>query len=349
MQQARDLLMARGAPITTDNLNRAMTMLTGTGANRTEQTAEGFDMNAQVDRVMQRSTGRPGTARPAAARPAANNVAARADNPPATPVGTPEPAATSTVNVMPPPDRVEALTGAGYQPVMIPGEATSYELPGTGPSANLDGNGMQNRLLRDLLMGAESASIVGGALPLGLGRGAAASPNVVSVGSTITPPRAAPMANAVDLTQALPGVARPAAQTRTVPIRQAVDDVVAPPPTTAAANKLSFPGGVTPPLTPQQVAELSARNPRVAAGFAEARRVPGASAELSPTMQRVLAGPDLPAGLPTGLTPMQRATMMGPSEAGNAAATAARARSAPKPRNMSAAQRQRRQNIAESP
>ncbi len=57
LQQAREMLASQGAPVTTENLNRAMLAL----SQNQSAPADGFDMNAQVERVMQRSTGRPGT------------------------------------------------------------------------------------------------------------------------------------------------------------------------------------------------------------------------------------------------------------------------------------------------
>ncbi len=373
MAQAREMLASQGAPVTTENLNRAMLAL----SQNQSAPSDGFDMNAQVDRVMQRSTPRRANATPTAATTATtpeaaptaptNTVVARADNAPATPVGVDavnKASATETASVgsMPTgriPEDTE-LTGPNpllnaamqralnQQPVRMPvvsAELVPDESAGLGydpRTEELDQYGRPqmrgmrraeptNNILSPAYLGipAAAATALAGPAAASLTR---VTPRVAATGTrTATPPRAAPMANAVDLTQALPGVARPAAQTRTVPIRQAVDDMVGtPPPAPLATAATATPRGVTPPLTPQQIAELSARNPRVAAGLAEARRVPGASAELSP---------------------MQRATLMGPGPAADAAVAAARTRAGttPKPRNMSAAQRQRRQNIAESP
>ena len=319
MQQARDLLKERGAPTTTDNLNRAMIMLTGSGDARTAQTAEGFDMNAQVDRMMERST------------PRRANVPRNTQ--PNAPVGTTE-AVTATTPVednlpLPPQDIDAAARDAGQRLTIIPGENSMYT-PMNAPASSLDGGGMQNRLLRDLVMGAESAGAVTGMLPAMRGGAAAtrATPTSAAVPNSVTTVngvRTTPEAMAANLpasattrTMAPPPPMPPAPGPVPASVQSAA---MTPPPLPASMLR-----GITPPLTPQQVAELSARNPRVAAGLAEARRVPGASAELSP---------------------MQRATLMGPGPATDAAVAAARARAGttPKPRNMSEAQRQRRLNI----
>jgi hypothetical protein len=349
MQQAREMLAAQGAVPNAENLNRAMLMLTGSGDVRTEQTAEGFDMNAQVDRMIDRSTPRranvPRNAQPSAAVGASDTA----------PV---ENAAVGDPTLpMPPPDVATAAEQTGQRRTIVPGEGMIYTAPVATPSS-LDGNGMTARLLRDLVMGAEAAGAVTGMLPTMRGGAAAtrATPTSAAVPNSVTTVngvRTTPEAMAANLpasattrTMAPPPPMPPAPG----PVPASVQSAAMTPPPLPASMLRGISPGQTPPLTPQQVAELSARNPRVAAGFAEARRVPGASAELSPTMQRALAGPDLPPGLPTGLSPMQRATLMGPGPAADAAVAAARTRAGttPKPRNMSAAQRQRRQNIAES-
>lgn len=176
MQQAREMLASQGAPVTTDNLNRAMLMLTGTGDTRTEQTAEGFDMNAQVDRVMQRSGA--GTQRranvPRNAQPSAQVGAAG--------TAPDENAVPDMTLPMPPPDVATAAQEAGQRVTIIPGEGTMYTAP-NGPTSSLDGNGMQNRLLRDLVMGTESAGAVSGSMPM---RGAATASRTAP--TTPTPP-----------------------------------------------------------------------------------------------------------------------------------------------------------------
>ncbi|CAB4163601.1 hypothetical protein UFOVP810_35 [uncultured Caudovirales phage] len=120
LQQAREMLASQGAPITTENLNRAMLAM----AQNQSAPADGFDMNAQVDRVMQRSTGRPSAARPAAAAPiptaeaspaatapGANIVAERAAQPPEAIVAA-EPAAAVPIEVVAEPvDRLMAVDG----------------------------------------------------------------------------------------------------------------------------------------------------------------------------------------------------------------------------------------------
>ncbi len=120
MQQARELLASRNAPITAENLNRAMLMLTGSGDTMTEQTAEGFDMNAQVDRVLQRSGA--GTQRRA-------NVPRNAQ--PNTPVGntvtTPTAASTST-----PATATTPSGGIGFAETVPPIAPQVGQMP-TGP------------------------------------------------------------------------------------------------------------------------------------------------------------------------------------------------------------------------
>lgn len=155
MQQAREMLASQGAPVTTDNLNRAMLMLTGSGDTRTEQSAEGFDMNAQVDRVMQRS-GSNNTPRRPHRNETPRQEAAEPNTNPAEEVGesyAPLP--------LPPPDVRDAAQSAGQRELIIPGEGMMYAAP--PQTSALDGQ--NNRLGRDALMLAESAGAVTGGMP----------------------------------------------------------------------------------------------------------------------------------------------------------------------------------------
>jgi hypothetical protein len=313
MAAAADAMVkASGVPPTAENYNRAIqAVMRGEAAP-----SDGFDMNAQVDRVMQRSTPRranvPRNTQPNAVVGASGTA--------------PDEGAVPDMSLpMPAPDVRQAARETAQPITFIPGEGEMYPPLNANPASTLDGGGMTNRLLRDLAMGAESAGAVSGAMP--------------QVGAAFF--------NRIGLPNIRLGMNRPALS--------AADDVARLEGPDAASSVVA--GAPRPTLPGSGGAQVQLPAPQQALSAppsmsAQAGRVTPTAEEIAslpPAMQRALAGPDLPPGLPTGLSRMQRATMMGPGEAGNAAATAARASAAPKPRNMSAAQRQRRQNIAESP
>lgn len=163
---AREMIRRTGAPVTTENLNRAMLLL---AQNNTAPTASDFDMN--VDRLMQRS---------GAASAPRRQASVPRNAQPAAPVGqeAPAPAVAETPLPMPPMSNAEAAPeiNAGRAELMqqdiaadrVPVQRAPVQATPDGGFVEMpnDSRMGSNRVVRDLGMLAESAGVVAGGTTL---------------------------------------------------------------------------------------------------------------------------------------------------------------------------------------
>jgi hypothetical protein len=329
---AAEMINQSGAPKTAENYNRAIqAVMRGEAAP-----SDGFDMNAQVDRVLQRSTGRLGTARPAAtvstatapaATPAANTVVARADNPPATPVGVAAEMGPPAPMGSMPIDRLMEMDGVeGPNPYALPTRSVRIE---NSPEANVRRRGTINAAqpiaeddpMGGMYEGNQPRQAVDVDNPTGLALGLMTAPLGVVGRAAMVPQTLGQRTMAAvqaDRAATAAQAARAPAQEASRNLAQRARDVVA---------------------------ETSTQSGTVNRAAIEASRrgagVPQAATPAAPTAARTPAGAAPPVttlnGRPTTVAEIA------------AAASGRTATAAPKPRNMSAAQAIRRQNIANTP